>query len=245
MPRPPPIASAPAAPRRPARGLSIIGPLYNEAENLPLLHERLIAFAGRLAAERGLASEVVYVDDGSRDETLNIARALSPGVSFQVVSFSRNFGKEAALLAGLDHARFDALLFMDGDGQHPPELADQLVKYWLEVSMEEQTRRFEARIHDGRKIWKLSPMDLESHRRWYDYTRARDDMFAATDVNLSPWHVVDSNVKRRGRLNCISHLLSMIPYTELPHKKVKLPDRLPAGDYESPDHPFRFVPKRY
>ena len=120
-----------------------------------------------------------------------------------------------------------------------------LVKYWLEVSMEEQTRRFEARIHDGRKIWKLSPMDLESHRRWYDYTRARDDMFAATDVNLSPWHVVDSNVKRRGRLNCISHLLSMIPYTELPHKKVKLPDRLPAGDYESPDHPFRFVPKRY
>ena len=132
MPRPSPIASDPAAPRRPARGLSIIVPLYNEAENLPLLHERLIAFAGRLAAERGLASEVVYVDDGSRDETLNIARALSPGVSFQVVSFSRNFGKEAALLAGLDHARFDALLFMDGDGQHPPELADQLVKYWLD-----------------------------------------------------------------------------------------------------------------
>ena len=131
MPRPTLRAADPTAPR-PARGLSIIVPLYNEAGGLTALHERLIAFAGRLADERGLDSEVVYVDDGSRDNTLDIARALPAKIAFQIVSFSRNFGKEAALLAGLDHARFDALLFMDGDGQHPPELADQLVKYWLD-----------------------------------------------------------------------------------------------------------------
>ncbi|MGZ3601298.1 MAG: polyphosphate kinase 2, partial [Ktedonobacterales bacterium] len=87
-----------------------------------------------------------------------------------------------------------------------------LVKYWLEESMENQTKRFTARIHDYRKIWKLSPMDMESHRRWYDYSRARDAMFAATDANESPWYVVDANDQRRGRLNCVAHLLSVIPY---------------------------------
>jgi glycosyltransferase involved in cell wall biosynthesis len=120
------------APIRPASGLSVVVPLYNEATGLPSLHERLINFADRLRNERGLPAEIVYVDDGSRDETLSVLHGLPAEVDFQVVSFSRNFGKEAALLAGLDHARFDALLFMDGDGQHPPELADQLVNFWLD-----------------------------------------------------------------------------------------------------------------
>jgi polyphosphate kinase 2 len=120
-----------------------------------------------------------------------------------------------------------------------------LVKYWLEETMQDQTERFEERIHDYRKIWKLSPMDLESHRRWYDYSRARDAMFAATDTPESPWYVVDSHDQRRGRLNCIAHLLSLIPYAEVPHEEVKLPKRQPKGDYVEPDHPFRWVPEKY
>ncbi len=120
-----------------------------------------------------------------------------------------------------------------------------LVKYWLEVSMEEQTKRFESRINEYQKIWKLSPMDLESHRRWYDYSRARDAMFAATDTAESPWYVVDSHDQRRGRLNCIAHLLSMIPYHEVPHETVTLPDRQKKGDYAEPDWPFRWIPEKY
>jgi polyphosphate kinase 2 len=120
-----------------------------------------------------------------------------------------------------------------------------LVKYWLEETMEDQTERFEERINDYRKIWKLSPMDLESHRRWYDYSRARDAMFAATDTPESPWYVVDSHDQRRGRLNCIAHLLSLVPYKEVPREKVKLPKRQPKGDYVEPDYPFRWIPEKY
>ena len=120
-----------------------------------------------------------------------------------------------------------------------------LIKYWLEVSMEHQTERFEERIHDGRKIWKLSPMDLEAHRRWYDFSRARDAMFAATDTPESPWYVVDANDQRRMRLNCIAHFLSLIPYQEVPREAVKLPKRQPPGDYVEPDYPFRRVPETY
>ena len=120
-----------------------------------------------------------------------------------------------------------------------------LVKYWLEETMEDQTERFEERINDYRKIWKLSPMDLESHRRWYDYSRARDAMFAATDTPDSPWWVVDSHDQRRGRLNCISHFLSLVPYHEIPREKVKLPKRQPRGDYVEPDYPFRHIPEKY
>jgi polyphosphate kinase 2 (PPK2 family) len=120
-----------------------------------------------------------------------------------------------------------------------------LVKYWLEETMEDQTERFEERINDYRKIWKLSPMDLESHRRWYDYSRARDAMFAATDTPEAPWYVVDSHDQKRGRLNCIAHLLSLIPYEEVPHEKVKLPKRQPKGDYVEPDYPFRRIPEKY
>ncbi len=113
--------------------LSVIVPLYNEAGGLPSLHERLVAFAARIASQYGIRTEFIYVDDGSRDDTLDVARSLPAGANdIQVVSLSRNFGKEAAMAAGLDHSRYDALMFMDGDGQHPPELADRLVQLWRE-----------------------------------------------------------------------------------------------------------------
>jgi polyisoprenyl-phosphate glycosyltransferase len=114
-------------------GLSIVVPLHNEAAGLSALHARISEVAQRLKDKRGLHCEVVYVDDGSRDDTLTIARALPAyGLDVQVVSLSRNFGKEAALLAGLEHARLGAVMFMDGDGQHPPDLVDTLVRHWLE-----------------------------------------------------------------------------------------------------------------
>ncbi len=116
-----------------ARGLSIVVPLYNESASLERLHARLTEIAERLAATRALPCEVVYVDDGSRDGTLAIARDLpAAGLDVQVVSLSRNFGKEAALLAGLDHVRRGAVLFIDGDGQHPPALIETLVGHWLD-----------------------------------------------------------------------------------------------------------------
>src|SRR5881394_491343 len=116
-----------------AQGLSIVVPLYNEAAGLAALHERLVGLARTLKARYGLASEVVYVDDGSADNTLAIARTLAAdALDIQVVSLSRNFGKEAALMAGLDHARRGAVLFMDGDGQHPPDLVEKLVEHWIE-----------------------------------------------------------------------------------------------------------------
>ncbi len=118
-----------------------------------------------------------------------------------------------------------------------------LIKYWLEVSEEEQTRRLEARIKDPRKIWKLSPMDLKSYSRWYDYSRARDDMFKATDTPWAPWHVVRSDDKKRARLNVISHLLTQIPYEDLPRDKPVLPKRQKAKDYLEPNYPFKYVPE--
>jgi len=121
-----------------------------------------------------------------------------------------------------------------------------LIKYWFEVSQAEQTRRFQARIDDGRKIWKLSPMDLESHRRWYDYSRARDDMLIATDTSYAPWYIVNADDKRRARLNCIKHLLSLIPYQEIEREKVKLPDRQKAHGYEEPkNRQYNVVPEVY
>ncbi|HSO83846.1 polyphosphate kinase 2 [Thiocapsa sp.] len=120
-----------------------------------------------------------------------------------------------------------------------------LIKYWLEVSMEEQTRRLEGRIDDGRKIWKLSPMDLKSYSRWYDYSRARDEMFAATDTAWAPWYVARSDDKKRARLNIIRHLLGRIPYKELPREKVELPKRQKSDDYREPDYPFNMVPEAY
>jgi polyphosphate kinase len=121
-----------------------------------------------------------------------------------------------------------------------------LIKYWFEVSPEEQTRRFQSRINDGRKIWKLSPMDLESHRRWYDYSRARDEMLLATDTSYAPWYVVNADDKRHARLNCISHLLSLIPYNGVEREKVKLPDRQKPHGYEQPkNRRYNLVPELF
>jgi polyphosphate kinase 2 len=120
-----------------------------------------------------------------------------------------------------------------------------LLKYWLEVSEEEQTRRLDARHEDGRKTWKLSPMDLQSYSRWYDYSRARDEMFAATDTAWAPWYVARSDDKRRARLNIIRHLLASIDYKAPPRTKVKLPKRQERGRYREPDYPYKFVPEKF
>jgi polyphosphate kinase 2 len=117
-----------------------------------------------------------------------------------------------------------------------------LLKYWLEVSPKEQTRRLERRIEDPRKVWKLSDMDLKSYSRWYDYSRARDAMFAATDTAWAPWHIAHTNDKKRGRLNIISHLLSQVPYKPLAQKNVTLPRRQRAGGYVDPDLRLRYIP---
>jgi polyphosphate kinase 2 len=120
-----------------------------------------------------------------------------------------------------------------------------LLKYWLEVSQEEQTRRLEARIHDGRKVWKLSDMDLKSYGRWYDYSRARDAMFSKSDTAIAPWFVANSNDKRRARLNIISDLLNRIPYESMPRKKVTLTKRQKPDGYEEPDYPFKYIAEKF
>jgi polyphosphate kinase 2 len=120
-----------------------------------------------------------------------------------------------------------------------------LLKYWLEVSPHEQTRRLKARIDDGRKIWKLSPMDLKSYGLWYDYSKARDEMFQASDTSWAPWYVARSDDKKKARLNIISHLLSSIRYKEVPREKVKLPKRQKAGSYREANHPYKLVPEKF
>ena len=117
-----------------------------------------------------------------------------------------------------------------------------LLKYWLEVSSDEQTRRLESRINDPRKTWKLSTLDLKSYSRWYDYSRARDAMFAATDTAWAPWYIAHTDDKKRGRLNIISHLLSQVPYKPLAHQDITLPKRQRAGGYVEPDLPLRYIP---
>ncbi|MCB1493618.1 MAG: polyphosphate kinase 2, partial [Rhodobiaceae bacterium] len=120
----------------------------------------------------------------------------------------------------------------------------QLIKYWFSVSDEEQERRFQRRLNDPTKQWKLSPMDLESRNRWVDYSMAKDDMFAHTDIKQAPWFVVESDVKKHARLNCINHLLSLIPYEEVPSEPVVLADRPPQRDYiRPPMEEQEFVPE--
>ncbi len=120
-----------------------------------------------------------------------------------------------------------------------------LIKYWLEVSADEQTRRLKGRIDDPRKIWKLSDMDLKSYSRWYDYSRARDAMLAATDTSWAPWFIAHTDDKKRGRLNIISHLLSQVPYEKVDRPEVKLPRRQAARGYVEPDLPLRHIPEPY
>jgi polyphosphate kinase 2 len=123
----------------------------------------------------------------------------------------------------------------------------QLIKIWLEVGMQEQESRFAARITDPLRQWKLSPMDVESYRRWYDYSRARDEMLEATDSEHAPWHIVRSDDKRRARLNCIAHILETIPYRKIEHPKVKLPKRSMKNKYDdqAPLEGRRYVVERY
>ena len=120
-----------------------------------------------------------------------------------------------------------------------------LIKYWLEVSADEQTRRLQARIDDGRKTWTLSPMDLKSYSRWFDYSQARDDMFKYTHSDWAPWIVADSNDKKRARLNILSDLLERVPYQDLPQEAVVLPERQPAGKYREPKHKVSRVLERF
>ncbi len=123
----------------------------------------------------------------------------------------------------------------------------RLIKYWFDVGMEEQARRFQSRIEDPRKIWKLSPMDLESYKRWYAYSKARDRMLAATDTDHAPWHIVRSDDKKRARLNCITHFLDQFPYKELPREKINLGKRNMKGKYDD-DATLKgrkFIPEKY
>ena len=122
-----------------------------------------------------------------------------------------------------------------------------IIKIWLEVSDEEQKRRFEARLHDPLRQWKLSPMDLPSRSKWFEYSRARDVMLAATDTKHAPWYILNSDDKRRARLNCIRHLLSLIPYKDVPREKVKVPKRATKGAYDDKSSlkGRRFVAEKY
>jgi polyphosphate kinase 2 len=123
----------------------------------------------------------------------------------------------------------------------------QLIKYWFDVNMDEQEKRFRSRITDPRKTWKLSPMDVESYRRWYDYSRARDEMLMATDRDLAPWYVVRADSKKKARLNCISHLLSLIPYEDIPLDKVELGKRDKSDEYDDAAalEGRRFIPEKF
>ena len=164
----------------------------------------------------------------------------------EIVIFDRSWYNRAGVERVMEFCSMDAVKrFLELTPEVERTFAESriiLVKYWLEVSPEEQTRRLGARIDDPRKIWKLSPMDLKSYSRWYDYSRARDDMFKATDTPWAPWHVVRSDDKKRARLNTIAHLLSLIPYEELPRDKPVLPKRQKPHGYAEANYPYKYVP---
>ncbi|MDF2998399.1 MAG: hypothetical protein K0R27_4036 [Xanthobacteraceae bacterium] len=167
----------------------------------------------------------------------------------EIVIFDRSWYNRAGVervmgFCSEDQAR-KFLATIPGVEQAITESGIILLKYWLEVSPEEQTRRIEDRITDGRKIWKLSPMDLKSYSRWYDYSRARDEMFAATDTEWAPWYVAHSDDKRSARLNIIAHILSQIPYKAPKREKIKLPKRQKANGYREADYARHVVPEAY
>lgn len=169
----------------------------------------------------------------------------------EIVIFDRSWYNRA----GVEHvmgftSRRDVERFLKVCPQFEKFIVDAgviLIKIWLEVGEKEQERRFLARIHDPLRQWKLSPMDLESYQRWYDYSRARDMMLKATDSAYAPWHIVRSDDKRRGRLNCIAHILSLVPYRKLAHADVKLPKRLSKNKYDDQASlkGRNFVPEKY
>jgi polyphosphate kinase 2 len=165
----------------------------------------------------------------------------------EVVVFDRSWYNRAGVERVMGFATEDQVKrFLDLAPGSEKMIVDSgiiLIKYWLEVSQEEQTRRMEARINDPRKLWKLSPMDLKSYERWDDYSRARDDMFLATDTAWAPWFVARSDDKRRLRLNVIHHLLSRIPYEHVALKAVRLPKRLAVPEHHRVDYPIKLVPE--
>ncbi len=165
----------------------------------------------------------------------------------EIVLFDRSWYNRAGVERVLEFCTMEQVKrFLEVAPEFEKALIDSgiiLIKYWLDVTEEEQTRRLKARIDDPRKVWKLSPMDLKSYNRWYDYSRARDDMFKATDTAWAPWHVVRSDDRRRARLNVISHLLKQIPYGKLPRDKPTLPKRQKARGYVAPDYPYKVVPE--
>jgi polyphosphate kinase 2 len=138
--------------------------------------------------------------------------------------------------------------FLRGVSQVEKAIVDSgviLIKLWLEVSEAEQTRRLQDRVNDPRKVWKLSPMDLKSYSRWYEYSRARDEMFAASDSPHAPWYVVPSDDKRRARLNIIHHILKQIPYKDLRREKISFPKRQKRGKYREPNYPWKYIEAVY
>ena len=167
----------------------------------------------------------------------------------EIIIFDRSWYNRA----GVEHvmgfcSKPDYLKFLKGCPAFENALVNDgiiLLKYWLEVNEKEQHRRFVARIKDTSKRWKLSPMDLESHRRWYDYSAARDAMLAATDTAFAPWYIVPSDDKKRARLNCISDILSRIPYEEIPYKAPKLPPRQKPHGYQEPKLQHQVVAQRF
>ncbi|HEY1730640.1 MAG TPA: polyphosphate kinase 2 [Terriglobales bacterium] len=167
----------------------------------------------------------------------------------EIIVFDRSWYNRA----GVEHvmgfcSKQDYTRFLQGCPAFEATLVNNgviLLKYWMDVSEKEQHRRFAARIKDPSKRWKLSPMDLESHRRWYDYSRARDAMLAATDTALAPWYIVPSDDKKRARLNCIADILSRIPYEETPYKSPKLPPRQKSKGYQEPKLPHQVVAQRW
>ena len=169
----------------------------------------------------------------------------------EIVLFDRSWYNRAGVERVMDFCTEEQYRsFLTSCPQTEKTLVDEgfrLFKYWFDISDEEQERRMQARITDPRKIWKLSPMDLKSRTRWYDYSRARDDMFAATDTTYAPWHVVIADDKRRARLNCIAHLLNSIPYEEIPREEIQLPKPDPEGAFDDRATlaSRSFVPERF
>jgi polyphosphate kinase 2 len=169
----------------------------------------------------------------------------------EVVLFDRSWYNRAGVekVMGFCTQRdYEKFLRLAPDFEHAVvDSGIQLIKYWFDVGMGEQERRFRARKNDPRKIWKLSPMDIESYKRWYDYSRARDAMLRATDTDHAPWYIVRADNKRRARLNCISHLLGLVDYEELPRERVALGKRDMSDEYDDEEmlSGRRFVPEKY
>ena len=189
----------------------------------PTEREKSQMYAQRYFAHFPAAGEVV-IFDRSWYNRAGVERVMGFCTPEQTESFLR-------MTPGVERAMVDSGII--------------LIKYWLEVSPEEQTRRLESRINDPRKIWKLSDMDLLSYSRWYDYSTARDEMFRTTDTAWARWHIAHTDDKKRGRLNIISHLLSQVPYEPLERKDVKLPKRQKAKGYVEPDQSPHGIPERF